>query len=296
MKKKETSLGAKIGVAIIIIIGLSIVASMAAAVIMLFGGSTSDGNVAIIPVEGILLSGDGYARGVVTSDTLTDDLQVAADDDAIEAVILLINSPGGSAVASDEIAAAVEDMDKPVVAVIREVGASGAYWVASASDHVIANRMSVTGSIGVIGSYLSFGKFLEHWNVTYNQLTAGERKDVGTPFRELTSQEQAYLKKKLDAIHWFFKQAVMENRNLSEEAVDELAEGQWFLGYEALEAGLVDELGSMNEAEAWLNSTHDIQVEPVWYTHEPSIIDVLSSLKVNPLSSLDAGVSVPMAR
>ena len=196
----ETSLSTKIWVTILVLVGLALVASIVAAVIMLFGGSNSSygANVAVIPVEGELLVGsDSSTLGasVASSDTILADIQKAEDDADIKAVIFRINSPGGSAVASDEIATAIKRMKKPSVAVIREVGASGAYWVASATDHVVANPMSITGSIGVIDSYLSFGRFLSDWNVTYNQLVAGDMKDVGTPYRELTPQERAFLQR-----------------------------------------------------------------------------------------------------
>ena len=86
----------------------------------------------------------------------------------IKAIVLEINSPGGSAVASDEIASAVKKSNKPTVAVIREAGASGGYWIASSTDHIIANRMSITGSIGVISSYLEFSGLIEKYWVGWS--------------------------------------------------------------------------------------------------------------------------------
>ncbi len=299
MKKNEPTVMTKLGIALLLIAALAIVASISAGVIMLFGGAPSNGNVAIIPLEGVIVASTGFpSPDVVTSDQVIDDLEDAASDDAIKAVVLLINSPGGSAVASDEVAQRVQSIEKPVVAVIREVGASGAYWIASSADEVFANRMSITGSIGVIGSYLSFGRFLDNWNVTYNRLVAGDLKDLGTPFRELTPREKQFLQAKLDLIHEDFIRAVAENRNLSVENVTAVADGRFLLGREARDVGLVDELGTLEDALDWINMTYQVEPEPVWYTHEPSIAELLSTLQSGKhgLPSLTEETSVPMAR
>jgi protease-4 len=311
MAKKQgvqdgASTATKIWVTLLILFGLAIIGAFTAAVITLFNGAGGGygANVAVIPVEGVLVANDdgSFGSGVAASDTLLEDIRKAEGESSIKAVIFRINSPGGSAVASDEVATAIRRMQKPSVAVIREVGASGAYWVASATDHVVANPMSVTGSIGVLGSYLSFGRFLEHWNVTYNQLISGEMKDVGTPFRELTPQERLFLQQKLDAIHEYFLQSVAENRNMSAEQVRPLADGRFFLGSEAKENGLVDQLGGEEEALDWINAT--IKAEPVTvvYEHRRSLLDVLTSLSaqrsLTPAAALQAmqEESVPMAR
>jgi protease IV len=307
-EQPDMKISTKIIIAVIIMFGLAIIASVVAAIIMLFSGtqSTFGANVAVIPIEGVLVaSGESNAfSGVVTSDTLIDDISRAEEDDSIKAVLFRINSPGGSAVASDEVATAIARMKKPSVAVIREVGASGAYWSASAADHVIANRMSVTGSIGVIGSYLSFGRFLEHWNVTYNQLIAGDQKDVGTPLRELTPQERLFLQEKLDAIHQMFIESVAANRNMSVADLTPLADGRFFLGVEAKDAGLVDELGGETEALAWLNKTIGTEPVTVVYEHKASLLDVLAGLSaqgrlpsaLEQAAALETRQQAPMAR
>ncbi len=299
-------MGMKIGISILILLALATIASVIAAMILLFQGrSMATGNVAVITMEGVILAGTGSARGgIVGSDTILEDIRTAEETKSIKAVIFRVNSPGGSAVASDEVVTAIQGMEKPSVAIIRETGASGAYWIASAADHVIANRMSVTGSIGIIGSYLSFGRFLEHWNVTYNQLVSGEMKDVGTPFREIEPNEREFLAEKLALIHAFFVESVAENRNLSVEEVEPLADGRFFLGSEALSHGLVDALGGEREAVAWLKETHGIEAELVEYTHTPTLMQLLSELgaarSLTPEAALaqyaEQGRAVPMAR
>lgn len=296
-KDPKPSLGIKIMLIILILLGLAFVASVGAGFIMLFGAEYETGNVAVIPVEGVIVAGTGAVpTGVITSDRLIEDLERAAEAGGIEGVVLLVNSPGGSAVASEEIAAKVASFEKPIVAVIREVGASGAYWVASSADQVYANRMSVTGSLGVIGSYLSFGQFLRDWNVTHNRLVAGELKDIGTPFRELTPAEEEFLQDRLDRIHEFFIAAVQENRNLTEAELRPVADGRFLLGAEALAVGLVDDLGGKEEALAWLEKELDIAAEPVTYEHKRSLAEILATVQSrNPLD-LAQQASVPMAR
>ncbi len=281
MTSKEPPLGAKLVIAAVLLFILALAGAFTAGVIILFGGEGRGGaNVAVIPVEGLILAGevDSPFDGVVTSDEILESIARAEEDEAIKAVIFRINSPGGSAVASDEVTRAIRSMKKPSVAVIREVGASGAYWVASAADHVIANPASITGSIGVLGSYLSFGRFLDEWNVTYNRLVSGELKDVGTPFRELTPAEEQFLQGKLDAIHELFIREVARNRNLSVAAVRELADGRFFLGAEAVKAGLIDEVGTEEEALDWINATLGFTPVSVEYRGEESLISLLASL------------------
>jgi len=222
-------------------------------IISLFNG-LQFGNVALISIEGVIAGNQGsyWGQEVVSSKEIVGFLKEAEENTMIKAVVLEINSPGGSAVASDEIASQIKRMKKPVVAVIREVGASGGYWVASAADYVIANRMSITGSIGVLSSYLEFSGLMEHYGVSYERLVAGEYKDMGTPFRKLTEEERNILQKKINKIHEFFIEEIARNRNLSGEKVKKLATGEFFLGSEALGLGLVDELGNKERAEAYL--------------------------------------------
>ncbi|RMF54317.1 signal peptide peptidase SppA [Candidatus Woesearchaeota archaeon] len=219
--------------------------------------STETGNVSQIPITGVIRANSetGYFKEKVTSsDEVVELIEKADKNPLIKAIILEINSPGGSAVASDEIARAVKDAEKPVVAWIRESGASGAYWVASSSDYIVANRMSITGSIGVISSYLEFSGLLQDYNVSYQRLVAGEHKDIGSPFRKLSDEEKEIFQEYLDKVHEFFIESVKENRNLSDEQVKKIRDGRFFLGAEAKELGLVDELGGKKEVIRYIES------------------------------------------
>ncbi len=149
-----------------------------------------------------------------SSQDIIENLDKASQDSTVKGIILEINSPGGTVVASKEIADRVKSMNKPVVSWIREIGTSGAYWIASSSDKIVADPLSITGSIGVISSYLEFAGLLKNYNVTYESLTTGKYKELGSPFKELSQEERAFLQSKLNQIHDYFVKEVAANRNL----------------------------------------------------------------------------------
>lgn len=298
----------RIIVSIALLFGLLVVGSLIA---LLFSGDLEEtgANTAVIRIVGPIAgdeSGGVFSESYVGSSEIVRQLEEARDDPAIAAVILEINSPGGSAVASDEIAQAVKDLraqDKIVVAWIRETGASGAYWIASASDHIVANRMSITGSIGVIGSYLEFSEFLDDWNVTYNRLVSGENKDVGDPFTELTPQQRAYLQGKLDRVHLFFIEEVARNRNMSVDRLAPIADGSFYLGVEAAELGLVDELGGKDTAIRYIENRTGTQAVLVTYEPERTFFEELFGTAgryepriADPMRYVGQEVPVPMLR
>src|SRR3989338_5143582 len=213
-----------------------------------FAGSSVQqgaGNVALIPIEGVITT-DGmqyFGQPTASSKRIIDFIKEANENSQIKAIVLEINSPGGSAVASDEIATVVKSIDKPVVAYIREIGASGGYWIASSTDYIVVQKMAITGSIGVISSYLEFSGLMEEYGVGYERLVAGKYKDVGTPFRKLQNDEKSILQGKLNLIHGFFIEEIAANRDLPVEKVKGIATGEFYLGREALNLGLLDQEG-----------------------------------------------------
>ena len=259
-----------------VLVGLVLLSLILSFAISLFMDSGNAGNVAMIKVEGpIMVSSDSPFSEQASSSDIIGFIEDADNNPAIKAIIIDVNSPGGSAVASDEIASAIRKANKTTVSVIREVGASGGYWVASAADHVIANRMSVTGSIGVLGSYLEFSGFLDRYNVTYQRLVSGKYKDIGTPMKELTGEERSLIQDVLDEIHEDFILAVSENRNLNPEDVRKIADGMLFTGKRAKDLGLVDELGGIEEAKLYLNRTLNITPLIREYEKEPTFMELL---------------------
>ena len=214
-----------------------------------------DGNVALIPIKGSISttgSTDVWSSSGVKSEKIVEWIKEAEEKDAIKAIMLNIDSGGGTPVGTVEIADAVKSAKKPTVAVIHEIGASGAYWVASAADTIFANRLSTVGSIGVRASYLEFAGLMQDYNVTYQRLVAGKYKDIKSPFKEMTPEEQILVQGKLDRLHNIFIHEVAANRGLDVEHVRELATGYVFLGTEAKEKGLVDFLGTTEDAKDFL--------------------------------------------
>ncbi|HLD10458.1 MAG TPA: signal peptide peptidase SppA [Candidatus Nanoarchaeia archaeon] len=216
------------------------------------GDSNVKGNSFIVlPMSGGISidgSGDFLMPGGVSSTQFVQKLKELEENPSVKGVIIEINSGGGSVVASEDIVNALKHMNKTTYAVVREVGASGAYWVASATDRIYASPVSMTGSIGVVGSYLEFEDLFKKYGVGYERLVAGEYKDMGTPFRGLTDDEKAIMQHKLSLIHDYFILDVARNREMSEEQVRKLANGQFYLGIEAKEYGLIDRLGNTDDA------------------------------------------------
>ncbi len=242
-------------------------------------GGSLGGNVALIPVKGVIMgdSPGGLWDDSASSQEIVKLIEKADESSSIKAIIIEINSPGGSPVATDEIAQALKKVNKTTVAWIREVGASGGYWVASATDHVVANRMSITGSIGVVASYLDFSGFIERYNVSYERMVAGKYKDIGTPFRELTTEERALFQKVLDDMRDDFIDEIAINRGMARKDVEKLATGMFYLGSDAKKLGLVDELGGKDEAIAYIEEKEGITADVVSYNPSPSFLDIFGS-------------------
>jgi protease-4 len=273
----------KWGYAAFVLLALALLGFIAAGILSLFAGvdvKNLNGNVALISVEGAIVGSENNIlfEGVAVSADIIELIEKADKNPNIKAVIFEINSPGGSAVASEEIADAVKKVNKTTVAWIREAGASGAYWIASATDHIVANRVSITGSIGVIASYLEFPGFLDRYNVTYRRLVSGKYKDIGSPLKEMTEEEQEIFQKNLDLIRDYFVSEVARNRNMSKKDVDKAANGLFYLGLQAKELGLVDELGGKDEAIAYIENKEGIKAGIVEYKTEKGLLELLSDV------------------
>lgn len=271
------------GYAIFVLVLLFVAGFIFVGIISLFSGidvESLEGNVAMIPIEGIIvgIEDDGFFEELAVSTDIIELIEKADKNPHVKAIILEINSPGGSAVASEEIANAVRKANKTTVAWIREAGASGAYWIASSSDYIVANRVSITGSIGVIASYLEFPGFLDRYNVTYRRLVSGKYKDMGSPFREMTAEEEELFQQDLDIIRDYFVGEVAKNRKMSKKDVDKIANGLFYLGVQAKELGLVDELGGKDEVVAYIERKENITADIVEYETEKGLFEILSDV------------------
>ncbi len=214
----------------------------------------SDGmcNIAVLPVEGIIVPFAGLEDYplAITPRSVEEFLSYAESDPTIKAVMLEINSPGGTPVASEQIAARVHSSSLPVVGLIGDLGASGGYMVAAATTHLIASPMSTVGSIGVTMSYVEESKKNEEEGLTFVNLAAGEFKDAGNPNKPLTAEERALFERDLTSIHDAFIDIVAKYRELPREEVVTLADGSTMPGIRAFETKLIDELGGRSEAKA----------------------------------------------
>lgn len=213
---------------------------------MLAGGKASRrlgalpvGNkVALVKIEGVL----------ITAESVVEEINDYAEDSSIKAIVVRVDSPGGGVVASQEIYNALKNarkQGKKVVISMGSVAASGGYYVAAAADRIVANPGTITGSIGVKMEFANIEKLLEKIGVKGMVVKAGEFKDVGSPFREMTEQETKLLQTVIDDVHSQFIDAVAKGRNLPETDVRAFADGRIFTGRQALQLKLVDQLGDL---------------------------------------------------
>ena len=209
-------------------------------------GVPSGDAIAVIPIDGVIAGTGG--TGVITPQDFRDKLNQALDDDAVKAIVLRVDSPGGTVAASEEIALYVKAADKPVVVSVGDVNASGAYMVSSQADKIIALPGSAVGSIGVITEIPNVAALLDKLGVEFTVITAGKYKDAGSPYRALTATEQALIQGSVDQVYGQFIDIVAEGRKMSRSEVESLATGWAWNGAEAKKLGLVDQIGTFEDA------------------------------------------------
>ncbi|MGA9644061.1 MAG: signal peptide peptidase SppA [Terriglobales bacterium] len=235
-----------------VLVGCGLFVLFAAAVITLvyfsFGGSEEESfsgfgpKIAVVELDGVLLS----PKQVVKQ------LKDFADDDSVKAIVIHVNSPGGGVAASEEIYREVkrirDEKKKRIVASIETVGASGAYYVASATNKIYADKGSIVGSIGVIAEWVNYGELLKWAKLEPITMKAGEFKDTGSPTREMTPAEKQYFQGMLDNMHAQFIQAVADGRHEKVEEIRPLADGKVWTGEEALPLKLIDQIADFEGA------------------------------------------------
>jgi protease-4 len=227
---------------------------MALILALSFSGCGAVGEkVVVIPLNGTIVGAS--QGGLLTSSGITPDLvrnylRKAEKDGLVKAVVLRIESPGGSAAASQEIANEIsrfkEETGKPVVVSMGGVAASGGYYISVYADKIVASPSTLTGSIGVISEFIYIEGLLEKLGLEMEIVKAGEHKDMGV--RPLTDEERQIMQTITDDLYEQFVSAVAEGRNLPRETVRNLATGQLYTGGQALKLGLVDELGGQDRA------------------------------------------------
>ncbi|MCL6580546.1 MAG: signal peptide peptidase SppA [Firmicutes bacterium] len=212
--------------------------------------------IAVVNLEGPLVAGSGTSASLLDPATSSADaicaiLSDIREDPGVAAVVLRVNSEGSTVAAAQEVAdelLRVREAGKVVVTSLGDIGASGAYWIACATDHIVANPGTITGSIGVIWEFANYAELYRKLGLRYTTFTSGPYKDMGNPSRDLTAEERRMVEEMIADMYEQFVQAVVQGRNMSRQAVLKLADGRVFTGSQAYELGLVDSLGGLGRA------------------------------------------------
>ena len=190
-------------------------------------------------------------QGSLTPEDMIEAVHEAIEDTEVEAIIFRINSPGGSPAASETILRQVmraKEKNIPVIVSMSDLAGSGGYWIAAYADKIVAQPMTITGSIGVISGKLSLEKFWPRFDVNWDSVGIGNNSDMWTMNKTYTEDQLKKLAQSLDYIYANFKERVSKGRNLSPEQVEAIAKGRIWTGYDAKKLGLVDELGGLDKA------------------------------------------------
>ncbi|MHB1295577.1 MAG: signal peptide peptidase SppA [Anaerolineae bacterium] len=237
------------------------------------------GAVAVIEIQGAIVTGqaDSATSGSAVSGVVIEDLRTAMDDPSVGAIVLDMDTPGGSVLASVEIYEAFLESTKPVVTSMGETAASGGYYVACGTHRIVAHPDTLTGSIGVIWQVTNAAELMDKLGIGVDVIKSGPFKDQGSLFRPLTDQERDALQAIVDGAYDEFVRVVAEGRGMDAAAVRELADGRVFSGRQALELGLVDDLGNLEDAIQIAADMAGIEGEPeiIRYEHVPSWTDIL---------------------
>ena len=251
-----------------ILIGLGVIAGLLIfffAILFLIGrysgGKSSrfafGDKIAIVEVKGVITQSSG----------IIEELQQYLEDDGVKAIILRIDSPGGGVGPAQEIYREIIKIKskKKVVTSMGSVAASGGYYIACASNLIVANPGTITGSIGVIMQFSNFEELLKKIGIKGVVLKSGEHKDIGSPFREMTPEEKRIMQEVLDNVHQQFIQAVADGRKLDRSKVVQIADGRIMTGEQAKNLGLVDQMGNLQD-------TIDITAKMVGIEGKPNVI------------------------
>jgi protease IV len=228
--------------------------------------------IGVVDLDGVIMDPNG----------MVEDLRRFNDDDSVKAIIIHVNSPGGGVAASEEIYREVKRIhdkkSKPIVSSIQTVGASGAYYVSSATNKIYADSGSVVGSIGVIAEWVNYGDLMRWAKLKPEVLKVGQFKDTGDPTRELTPAERQYMQGLIDNMYGQFVQAVAEGRHAKVDDIKGIADGRVWTGQQALDLHLIDQVADFRSAVLETAKSVGISGEPVLVHPEKerkSLMDLL---------------------
>lgn len=233
--------------------------------------------VAVIYAEGNIV--DGNDKQQVAGDRFAKIISDVRKDSTVKAVVLRVNSPGGSVLASEKIKAELDLLraDRPVIASYGSYAASGGYWISANSDYIFANATTLTGSIGVFSMIPDFSKAVnEKLHVHITPINSNEHSDMISGMRALDARETAYMQASVEKIYGKFTELVAEGRDMTVPAVDEIAQGRVWTGAEALGIGLVDQIGTIEDAINYATVTAGLSdVQVVEYPKPLTTMEVL---------------------
>ncbi|ACK72336.1 signal peptide peptidase SppA, 67K type [Gloeothece citriformis PCC 7424] len=248
---------------------------------------SASNQIAVVYAEGEIVDGQGAVSNI-GGERFAKELRKIRQDPNVKAVVLRINSPGGSATASDIIGREVKLMKekKPVIVSMGNVAASGGYWIATEANHIFAEPSTITGSIGVFGMLFNVQDIANNNGITWDVVKTAKLADLGTTTRPKTEQELAIYQRSVQQIYNLFVNKVAQSRNLPESKVKQIAEGRVWSGEDAKQLGLVDEIGGLEAAilyaakEAKLEKNWEIQEYPRRRTFESIILERLFTSKI----------------
>jgi protease-4 len=245
-----------------ILIAIGIIIILAIAWFADSGATTDSCNVAYISLHGDMVTyipdsesaSSSNEQDQTASEDVTQSIRDADSDPSIKAIVLEIDSPGGDPVAGEEIESTLKDSSKPTAALIRSEGDSAAYMAASGAGEIFASNFSDVGDIGITSSYTDQSKQDMENGITFNQLSIGKYKDMFDPDKPLTADERTVIMAQLQTAYQYFVQIVSQNRHLSTSTVTSLADGESFLGKQALSDGLIDKIGNIDDVRTFFST------------------------------------------
>ena len=231
--------------------------------------------VGLIYIEGMIGTGISGAVGTVDTQAVLDYVRQADANRRVKAIVVYINSPGGSPLPADQMYHALREATKPVVVAMGDVAASGGYYIAAGADKVYAHPATITGSIAVYGRLINAAQLFEKLGVEGIIVRSGASKAIGNVFEQPTEEQVAIEQGLVDELHDLFVRSVAEGRGMDEQEVRALADGRPYSAQQALELGLVDEIGTLADATQEAARMGDIVGEPeiIEYKRTPTLLE-----------------------
>jgi len=267
-----------------LVIGLVFICLMGFVISLLFNKQEESGNlIGVIYLKGVIVNEEG--EGVIDSKYVIKTLDRIKENKSYKGILLVIDSPGGVAAPSLEISYKIKKIskEKPVVSYIENLGASGAYYIASASNYIIANPQSIVGSIGVIITIPQIYKALDKLGISMVSIKSGKYKDSLSPFKELDNDQRKYIQNLVMEYYNQFVRDVSVNRNLPVEELYKVADGRVFSPYSAKNYKLIDSIGTIDDAKEKIKqlvSLKDVKFKEI-KPPKKTLLDELLGSKLN---------------